>query len=100
MRVVSRRTLEEYWEGHADAEKPLLAWYAIAKRAAWSDFAEVRAQLPQTDLVVSDSGRKLVFNIRSNHYRLVCLVRFDRQALYVLWIGTHAEYDRLDVKAL
>ena len=98
--MISKRTLEEFWERHADAEEALRDWHSLARRAVWGDFADVREQFPQADLIVSETGRKLVFNIRSNHYRLVCLVRFDRQTLYALWLGTHAEYDRLDVRAL
>ena len=100
MRVISKRTLEEFWQVHSDTEKALADWHALARRAVWNDFADVRADLPSADLVASERGRKLVFNIRGNRYRLVCLVRFDRQTLFVLWLGTHAEYDRLDVKAL
>lgn len=100
MRVISKRTLEAFWERHTDSESALRNWYALARRATWNDFSSVREGFPQTDLVPLDRGEKLVFNIRSNPYRLVCLVRFDHQRLYVLWIGTHAEYDRLDVKSL
>ncbi len=100
MRVVSKRTLEAFWGGHADAERALRDWHSLARRATWSDFADVWAEFPTADLVLSESGRKLVFNIRDNRYRLVCLDHFDKQRLYVLWLGSHAEYDRIDVKDL
>jgi len=59
--------------------------------------SDVRTDFPAADLV---DGDKLVFNIGGNKYRLVCLVDFGRPTLFVLWIGTHADYDRLNVKDL
>lgn len=91
-------TLRTYWEsGHADAEQPLRAWYCIADGAIWKNFADVKRDFPSADLV---GGDRPVFNIGGNNYRLVCLVRFGKPNLFVLWIGTHAEYDSIDVRNL
>jgi mRNA interferase HigB len=90
--------LRRFWEaGHADAEQPLRAWYRIANAAEWNSFADVKKDFPSVDLVGAD---RLVFNISGNKYRLVCLVRFGKPNLYVLWIGTHAEYNSIDIRTL
>lgn len=97
MRAYAWKALRQYIEaGHADAAAPLKEWFTSAEKADWASFADVRRGFGAVDLV----GDRPVSNIGGNKYRLVCLVRFDKRALYVLWIGNHAEYDRIDVKSL
>jgi mRNA interferase HigB len=87
--------LREYVEdGHADAAEVLREWFRTAELAEWSKLADVKASYKSADL----EGDRLVFNIKGNKYRLVCRVRFGHPVLYVRWVGTHAEYDRIDVK--
>ena len=94
MRVISIKRLREYWlGGHADAEQPLKAWFAVTEKASWGSFADLRASFPAADRV----GEKVVFNIGGNKYRLVALVNFQSKYVLVKWVGTHAEYDRLDL---
>lgn len=85
--------LRKFWEaGHADAQTPLRLWYRIADRADWSGFADVRRDFQSVDAV----GDRLIFNIGGNKYRLIVRVGYPARDLYVRWIGTHAEYDRLN----
>ena len=85
-------TLRAFWtNGHADAELPLRAWYDTVDNAVWTSLADVRNDYPSVDLV----GDKLIFNIKGNKYRLICKIEFGRPGLYIKWVGTHAEYDRL-----
>ena len=89
--------LREYIEdGHADCAEPLREWYRTAELADWTKLADVRESYPSADLV----GDRLVFNIKGNKYRLVCRLRFGHPVMFVRWIGTHAEYDRIDVRDL
>ena len=83
--------------GHADAETALREWFRTAERAQWNTMADISRDFPSTDLV---RGDKLVFNIGGNKFRQVCLVHFGRPTLFVLWLGTHPEYDRTNVKDL
>jgi len=95
VRVIAWRVLREYVEnGHADAEEPLREWFRTAELSDWTKLADVKGSYKAVDLV----GDRLVFNIKGNKYRLVCRVRFGHPVLYVRWIGTHAEYDRIDVR--
>lgn len=92
MRIIAKRTLRSYWEANPDAEQPLKSWYAIASRANWSTPHDVKAVYGSASVV----GDRVVFNISGNKRRLI--VRFDyRQGLgFIKFIGTHAEYDKID----
>lgn len=97
MNVIARRALADFWKANPDAAAPLSAWYRIARRARWNSFADVRSTFNSADQV---AGSKLVFNIGGNNYRLVVLAAYRTQRLFVLWVGTHAEYDKIDVANL
>jgi len=88
--VISKKSLEEFWQKHADAMDALAAWYSVAKRAEWHSLEEIRQTYPTADAV----ERWTVFNIRGNHYRLITTIHFDRQKIYIRHILTHAEYDQ------
>ena len=95
MRIIARRTLREFWETHRDAEGPLLAWYRRARREYWDTPAEVRFRYPKASVVGND---RVVFNIKGNAYRLVVRVDYWRQVVYIRFIGTHREYDRINAR--
>jgi mRNA interferase HigB len=90
LHVISRRRLLEAAREHADLSDPLDVWYRIAKRAEWQSLAEVRASFPSADGV----GKFTVFNIKGNHYRLVCEINYRTGRLYIRNVLTHAEYDK------
>ena len=94
--VVARRTLEAFWSVHPTAKAPLISWYRVTGAADWKSFADVRGTFNSADQVAG----KVVFNIGGNNYRLVALVAYRTQRVFVLWIGTHRDYDRLDVAGL
>lgn len=93
MRIVAKRTLRTYWQSEPRAEQPLKAWYAMAAKAHWSSPTDVKATYGTASIVGND---RVVFNIAGNKYRLV--VRFDYAygIGFVRFVGTHAEYDRID----
>jgi mRNA interferase HigB len=92
MWVVSLRRLREFWTGHANAEVPLRAWFALTEAADWQTFNELRETFPAADLV----GNCTVFNIGGNNFRLITRVFYRSHKVYVLRVMTHAEYDRDD----
>lgn len=71
------------------------AWYALASRAAWKNSAELKQQQRSASIV---SSERVVFNIKGNEYRLVAAVDYNHSVILVLWVGTHREYDQIDVK--
>jgi|SRR5215467_5792930 len=90
MRVIKRGALVEFWEKHPDARPSLESWYAVVRRANWQAPAEMKQIYANADIV----GRRTVFNIAGNKYRLIARVNYRTQRVFVLYILTHAEYDR------
>jgi mRNA interferase HigB len=101
MRVISRRTLRLFVEGlagHKDrtaVKAALDAWFDEAKKAKWQNSADIRRRYATASIISAD---RIVFNIKGNDYRLVVAVDFDRSIVWIKWIGTHKEYDKIDVK--
>lgn len=93
MVVISYRTIREFIEKHKDAEDALNNWYNITERADWANFNEMRLIFNSVDAVNND---RYVFNIKGNHYRLIALIHFDVRTVYILFVGTHKEYDKID----
>ena len=100
VRPFSKPILREFWTRHPQAERPLVRWWKTASNASWSGLADVRRDYPSVDLVKGRKGDLLVFNIGGNDYRLICRIEFGEAPLFVLFVGTHAEYDRLNLKEL
>jgi mRNA interferase HigB len=97
-RGFSRSKLQAFWVNHPDAESSLRAWFHEVEAAPWSGPAEVRARYGSADFIGND---RIIFNIRGNRYRLVACVRYaPLHLVYVRFIGTHAEYDAIDVKTI
>ena len=97
MHIIARKRLREFWEKHPDAKGQLKAWYHEVKHATWSKSADVKAMYPKASVVGDD---RVVFKICHNKYRLVVLVKYASETVYVRFIGTHAEYDRIDAKEI
>lgn len=97
MRIISRRTLRDFWKRHADAEQPLKAWFAETTRAAWKTMTDIKGRYATAS--VSGSER-IVFNVGGNKYRLVVKVWFIGQAVWIKFIGTHERYNQIDVTKL
>ncbi len=97
MNVITRRTLRGFWERHPDAEQPLKAWHAEMLRCDWKTPHEIKARFGTASVL--RNGR-MVFNIHGNSYRLVVDIDYIRGAIFVKFIGTHAEYDRIDAETI
>lgn len=94
MHIISKKAIVEFWLQHADAEGPLKAWYDHVKRAHWQTPADIQKDYG-ADVILPDN--RAVFNIKGNRYRLVIRVNYAAQSIYIRFIGTHAEYDRVGV---
>lgn len=82
----------QFWERHPDAKASLESWYAVVRRATWKTPAEMKQVYGNADPV----GRRTVFNIAGNKYRLIARVNYQTQRVFVLYLLTHPEYDRGD----
>jgi mRNA interferase HigB len=90
MRVIKRGALVDFWEVHPDAKASLEAWYAVVRREIWPTPVEMKRVYPRADLV----GRRTIFNIAGNKYRLVARVNYRTQRIFVLHLLTHEDYDK------
>ena len=97
MRVIAKKTLREFWERNPNAEAPLQAWYKEAQCADWAMPADVKAVNPKASII---GDNRVVFNIRGGNYRLVVRVNYPRRTVYIRFIGTHADYDRIDAEGV
>ena len=96
MHVIAKRMLCEFWERESQAEGPLAAWYHEVKHEQWASPAEMKAKYGSADIV----GACTVFNIGGNKYRLIVKINYKFGKVYTIWVGTHKDYDKLDVKGL
>ncbi|MNQ54678.1 MULTISPECIES: type II toxin-antitoxin system HigB family toxin [unclassified Pseudomonas] len=99
MRVIAKRTLKEFWErpGCKDAERALTEWHNMMLKAVWSTPQELKAEIRTASII--KSGR-VVFNVAGNKYRLVVSIDYGHQIAWVKFIGTHAQYDQIDVESV
>lgn len=97
MRIIALSTLRAFWGKRSDAEIPLRAWYALAKRSDWKTPSDIKAAYRNASFI---ANKRVVFNIKGNDYRLVVAVHYDRGLMYVRFVGTHRQYDRINVEAI
>ena len=95
MRVVTPKKLAEFSLKHAQARIPLLNWYEIVKKANWQSLNEIKHNFNSVDYV---GNYRYVFNIKGNDFRMVVIIIFISQKVYIRFIGTHDEYDKIDAK--
>lgn len=96
MQVLSKKTLRDFWEKHPQAQRPLTAWYQTVSSATWSARAHIKAAFGASVDFVADN--RVVFDIAGNKYRLVVHVSYTFRRVLIKFVGTHAEYDRIDVE--
>ncbi len=97
MRIIAKRTLREFWEKYADAETPLKVWYKNISEAEWKNNNELKRQFKNVSIVGND---RLVFNIKGNTYRLVVAVDYEKQIVWIKFIGYHKDYNKINVKTI
>ena len=97
MRIIALKTLKLFWEKHPDAESPLRAWYTEAKKAAWKGPRDIKAEYRTASIL---RNNRVVFNVKGNSYRLVVAVRYEFQLVYIRFLGTHAEYDKINAEEI
>lgn len=99
MRIVSHRTLKEFYEkkGREDSRITLQHWYDLAEKAEWKNLQDIKVDFPATDDV---GNQHYVFNIRGNKYRLVVVVKFTIGYIFIRFVGTHQEYDKIDCSTI
>src|SRR4051812_41536228 len=95
MRIIAKSTLRDFWERFPDAEESLLAWYREAEKADWATPMKVKEQYGNASIV---GHSRVIFNIKGNDYRLVVKINYIYRVVYVRFVGTHADYDNINVE--
>jgi mRNA interferase HigB len=94
LRILSRSTLVEFWQTHPDAEKPLRLWFSLVEKAAWQGPPDIAKVFGSADFLPEN---RVVFDIKGNSYRLIVRVKYAPLFLvFIRFIGTHAQYSRVD----
>jgi mRNA interferase HigB len=97
MRIVAIEVLRNFWIRHPSAKPHLEAWIDEARKADWTQPSEIKAVFHNASIL---KNRRVVFNIKGNDYRLIVAVAYRFSALYIKFVGTHAEYDAIDAETV
>jgi mRNA interferase HigB len=97
MRVISRKILRQFWERHPDARQPLPAWYADIKHANWKKPSDIKSVYQTASFI---SSNRIVFDIKGNQYRIVVVVEYRFGTVFIRFVGTHQEYNRINAEAI
>lgn len=98
MQIIALRTLRLFWARHPQAERAIRAWYAQVSQAVWGGPQDVKEQFGTTVDFLADN--RIIFDLFGNKYRLVVHVSYAYKRVLVKFIGTHAEYDRIDPETI
>ena len=96
-RIVAKKILREFWERHSDSEQHLKTWYETARFSNWKNPNDIKNTYANVS-ILQDS--RVVFNIRGNSYRLIVKFNYKRQWAFIRFIGTHAEYNKIDAETI
>jgi mRNA interferase HigB len=97
MHVIKLKTLQEFWLFHPDAKGSLSAWYSEMANSFFTQPSEVKQRYPSASFL---TGNRVVFNIKGNHYRLIVKIRYKTGTVFIRFIGTHADYDRIEAEKI
>lgn len=95
MRIISRNTLVQYWEKFPAVEQPLKSWFDEVRNASWISPNELKRQYRNVSII---SDKRAVFNNKGNYYRLVVDIEYKIGIVFIVWLGTHKEYDKIIIK--
>ncbi len=99
MHVIARPKLIEFYkrDGYEDAKGPIDAWWYEAKKASWQSWKDIKSQYGSASIL---KGNRVVFNIGGNKYRLVVKINFPAQTVFIRFVGTHKEYDKINAEEI
>jgi mRNA interferase HigB len=95
VRIIARKTLKQFWEQHPTAEQALLAWSEETENADWNSPQQLKEHYRNASIL---SNKRVVFNIKGNDFRLLVDIEYKLKIVFIVWIGTHKEYDNIDAK--
>jgi mRNA interferase HigB len=93
VRVIARHALVNLWRRHRETEPPLRDWLSVVRRADWASMVDVKGVFPKASVI---NRERVVFDVLGGNYRLVVAIKFSARIVFIKFVGTHAEYDRID----
>ena len=97
VRIISKKTLREFWLIHSDCEDSLKAWHKEAEESNWKTPHEIKKDYPSASIL---QDNRVVFNIKGNNYRLIVKINYDFAIVWIRFIGTHAQYDKINASTI
>jgi len=97
MHIISRKKLREFWENHPDARSVLESWFADVKHADWQKPDDIKTIYRNASII---DNNRVVFNVKGNKYRVVIAIQYAYRIVYIRFIGTHQEYDKINAKLI
>jgi mRNA interferase HigB len=97
VRVISKKTLREFWQKHSDCEERLKAWHKEAEEATWKTPQHIKSDYPSASFL---QDNRVVFNIKGNSYRLIVKINYNFSIVWIRFIGTHSEYDKINAATI
>jgi mRNA interferase HigB len=97
LRIISKKILREFWEKHFDSQQQLKSWFQECNKASWKSPKDIKKEYPSASFLANN---RVVFNIKGNTYRLIVRINYDYSMIWIRFIGTHAEYDKVDANKI
>lgn len=97
MRVIAKKTLKEFWLKHNDVQEQLNSWFVEAQDSNWKSPKDIKAEFPSASIL---NNNRVCFNIKGNKYRLIVKINYDYSIIWIRFIGTHAEYDKINANEI
>lgn len=97
MRIIAKKILREFWEIHSDSEQQLKSWFQETSKSKWTKPNDIKKEYPSASILADN---RVVFNIKGNNYRLIIKLNYDYQIIWIRFIGTHAEYDKINANKI
>ena len=97
MRVVAKKILRDFWLVHNDCEQQLKAWFREAQKAEWENTNQIKEEYPSASILNSN---RIIFNIKGKNYRLIVKISFEDQMIWIRFIGTHSQYDKINANTI
>ena len=97
MRIIAKKTLKLFWKKHEDCEQQLKSWYDEAINANWSTTKDIKVNYPNASFL---NDNRVVFNIKGNSYRLIVKINYKYKMVWIRFVGTHAQYDKIDAGSI
>lgn len=97
MRVIAKKKLRDFWEKHEDCKQQLKAWFREAEKSEWKNPNQIKMEYPSASIL---NDNRIVFNIKGNNYRLIVKLSYEYEMVWIRFIGTHSEYDKINANTI